>query len=249
MSEFSLREESRKMLRLLKFTRQWKQNVGVMIFFYVLGIFFTIMGGFNTFLGGFYLVLGGTMLIGAYEQMFFTSYMNTSPRHRYYSGRLYLMFSAAAFTVGYILEIICLWVKELLINREWDEHMEEWILKWNKGMESGTILVFIGILGMITAIYFNVLPKAYISSIIIFFGGFYTIFMIMMNAMADDIIDDNSMDIGTKLGQLHISLGKGAVIGYVLILAGLAIGSLIRKALYNRQYSPLYKKAFLRTSK
>ena len=36
MPDYSFKEESKKMLCLLKYTRQWKKNVGVTIFFYVL---------------------------------------------------------------------------------------------------------------------------------------------------------------------------------------------------------------------
>ena len=89
MSNYSFKEESRKMLNLLKYTRQWKQNIGAAIFFYVLAVVFITLGGFNTALGGMYMFIGGSMLVQGYEQIFFTSYMNTSPKHRYYSVNMY----------------------------------------------------------------------------------------------------------------------------------------------------------------
>lgn len=191
MTDYSFKEESRKMLHLLKYTRQWKQNVGVTIFFYVLGVIFLTLGGFNTALGGMYMFIGGSMLVQGYEQIFFTSYMNTSAKHRYYSVNMYSIFTLVTFTVGYVMALIGIAIREMLINREWDEHIEKVIINLNMGMKSGAVLLFVGIMGMIIVIYYGVASKLYFSSMIIFIIAFFAIYMVMMNlTTADDFNEE-----------------------------------------------------------
>lgn len=249
MSDYSFKEESKKMLQLLKYTRQWKQNLAVAILFYVLGIFLIMIGGFNTFLGGMYMVIAGNMLFNGYEQLFMTSYMNTSARHRYYSIDLFLVFSIISITIGYVMALMVLALKEMLINRDWDEHIQFVISKLNMGMKSGTVLVFIGIMGMILIIYYSVQSKMYGIAMIIYLVAFFGLYIVMINLSTGDEINDTILALGIKWKQINISFGIGAVIGYVFILAGAAIAWILRRAVYNRQYSPAYKKMFLRLSK
>ena len=249
MPDYSFKEESKKMLCLLKYTRQWKQNIGVTIFFYVLGVFFLTLGGFNTAVGGMYMFIGGSMLVQGYEQIFFTSYMNTSAKHRYYSVNMYSIFTLVTFTVGYVMALIGIAIREMLIDREWDEHIEEVIINMNMGMRGGAVLLFVGIMGMIIVIYYGVASKLYFSSMIVFFISFFAIYMVMVNVTTADNFNETILAFGIRWKQLNISFGKGAVIGYLILLAGIAISQLLRMALYDRQYSPMYKKMFLRLSK
>ena len=249
MTDYSFKEESKKMLHLLKYTRQWKQNVGVGILFCVLGVVFIILGGFNTALGGMYMVIGGGMLVQGYEQIFFTSYMNTSAKHRYYSVNMYSIFTLIIFTVGYVMALIGIAIREMLINREWDEHIEYVITNMNMGMKSGAVLMFVGIMGLIIAIYYGVASKLYFSSMIVFFISFFAIYILMMNLTTSDSFNETILAFGIRWKQINISFGKGAVIGYLILLAGITIARLLRGALYDRQYSPMYKKMFLRLSK
>ena len=249
MTDYSFKEESKKLLNLLKYTRQWKQNVGAAIFFYVLAIILITLGGFNTALGGMYMFIGGSMLVQGYEQIFFTSYMNTSAKHRYYSVNMYSIFTMVTFTVGYVMALIGIAIREMLIDREWDEHIEEVIINMNMGMKSGAFLVFVGIMGMIIVVYYSVASKLYFSSMIVFIISFFAIYMVMINMTTADNFNETILAFGIRWKQLDISFGKGAVIGYLILLAGIAISWLLRRALYDRLYSPMYKKMFLRLSK
>ena len=249
MTDYSFKEESRKMLHLLKYIRQWKQNVGAAIFFYVLSVFLITLGGFNTALGGMYMFIGGSMLVQGYEQIFFTSYMNTSAKHRYYSVNMYSIFTLVTFTVGYVMALIGIAIREMLIDREWDEHIKEVIINMNMGMKGGAILLFVGIMGMIIVIYYGVASKLYFSSMIVFFISFFAIYMVMINLTTADSFNETILAFGIRWKQINISFGKGAVIGYLILLIGIAVSRLLRGALYDRQYSPMYKKMFLRLSK
>ncbi|MBR1598918.1 MAG: hypothetical protein IJ661_08415 [Lachnospiraceae bacterium] len=249
MQDYSFKEESKKMLHLLKYTRQWKQNVGAAIFFYVLGVFLITLGGFNTALGGMYMVIGGGMLVQNYEQIFFTSYMNTSAKHRYYSVNMFSIFTMVSYTIGYVMALIGIAVRQMLINREWDEHIEYVITNMNMGMKSGAVLLFVGIMGLIIAIYYGVASKLYLSSMIVFIIVFFAIYILMINLTTADNFNETILAFGIRWKQLNISFGKGAVIGYLILLAGIAISWLLRRTLYDRQYSPMYKKMFLRLSK
>ena len=249
MADYSFKEESIKMLKLIRYIGQWKQNLVAVVFFYLAGIIFVITGGFSITIGALYMMIAGSIQIQGYEQIFFTSYMNTSARHRYYSVDLYSLFMAVSFTIGYVLAIICLAVKDKLINMEWNGRIQESISEWDTGINSGAVLVFAGIMGMIMIIYYSVASKAYISTTIIFFVTFFPIFMIMLNVTSEDDFNDTPMALGIIWKKLDVSFGKGAVIGFLLILLGVAIVWLLRRVTYNKQYSPLYKKALLRFSK
>lgn len=249
MPDYSFKEESKKMLCLLKYTRQWKQNVGVTIFFYVLGVIFITLGGFNTALGVMYMMIGAGMPTQSYEQIFFTSYMNTSAKHKYYSVKMYSIFTLVSFTIGYVMALIGIAIREMIINREWDEHIEEVIINMNMGIKSGAVLLFVGIMGLIIAIYYGVVSKLYLSSMFIFMIAFFAIYMVMVNVTTADNFNETILAFGIRWKQLNISFGKGAVIGYLILLAGIAISLLLRRGLYDRQYSPMYKKMFLRLSK
>ena len=249
MQDYSFKEESKKMLHLLKYTRQWKQNVGAAIFFYVLAVFLIMFGGFYTALGGMYIYMGGSLLLQGYEQIFFTSYMNTSAKHRYYSVNMFSIFTMVSYTIGYVMALIGIAVRQMLINREWDEHIEYVITNMNMGMISGAVLLFVGIMGLIIAIYYGVASKLYLSSMIVFIISFFAIYMLMINLTTADNFNETILAFGIRWKQLNISFGKGAVIGYLILLAGIAISWLLRRTLYDRQYSPMYKKMFLRLSK
>ena len=108
----------------------------------------------------------------------------------------------------------------------------------NMGISSGTTLAIIGIMGMLCYIYFGISSKNYIVVSLIFIVVFWFIYLSMIFPPED------ANDL-----QIKMSFGSGFVIGFLILLLGIAIGVMFRNALYKKPYSPMYKKAFLRLSK
>jgi hypothetical protein len=238
MKEYSIGIEIKNLLKMIKLTRQWKQNVVCGVLFLALGVLFICIGGFNTFLGGLYFMISGGTIMSGLEQVFYSSYANTSPKHKFYCTVVYPLLYAFAFIVGYLIAALTIGIKILLIRQINGSVFGNILSNMNMGISSGTTLVIIGIMGMLFYIYFGISSKNYIVVSLIFIVVFWFIYLSMIFPPED------ANDL-----QIKMSFGSGFVIGFLILLLGIAIGVMFRNALYKKPYSPMYKKAFLRLSK
>lgn len=238
MKEYSIGIEIKNLLKMIKLTRQWKQNVVCGVLFLALGVLFICIGGFNTFLGGLYFMISGGTIMSGLEQVFYSSYANTSPKHKFYCTVVYPLLYAFAFIAGYLIAALTIGIKILLLRQIKGSVAGDILSKMNMGVSSGTTLVFIGIMGMLFYIYSGISSKNYIAVSLIFIVVFLFIYLSMIFPPED------ANDL-----QIKMSFGSGFVIGFLILLLGIAIGVMFRNALYKKPYSPMYKKAFLRLSK
>ena len=238
MKEYSIGIEIKNLLKMIKLTRQWKQNVVCGVLFLALGVLFICIGGFNTFLGGLYFMISGGTIMSGLEQVFYSSYANTSPKHKFYCTVVYPLLYAFAFIVGYLIAALTIGIKILLIRQINGSVVGNILSNMNMGISSGTTLAIIGIMGMLFYIYFGISSKNYIVVSLIFIVVFWFIYLSMIFPPED------ANDL-----QIKMSFGSGFVIGFLILLLGIAIGVMFRNALYKKPYSPMYKKAFLRLSK
>ena len=238
MKEYSIGIEIKNLLKMIKLTRQWKQNVVCGVLFLALGVLFICIGGFNTFLGGLYFMISGGTIMSGLEQVFYSSYANTSPKHKFYCTVVYPLLYAFAFIAGYLIAALTIGIKILLLRQIKGSVAGDILSKMNMGVSSGTTLVFIGIMGMLFYIYSGISSKNYIAVSLIFIVVFWFIYLSMIFPPED------ANDL-----QIKMSFGSGFVIGFLILLLGIAIGVMFRNALYKKPYSPMYKKAFLRLSK
>ncbi len=238
MKEYSIGIEIKNLLKMIKLTRQWKQNVVCGVLFLALGVIFICIGGFNTFLGGLYFMISGGTIMSGLEQVFYSSYANTSPKHKFYCTVVYPLLYAFAFIVGYLIAALTIGIKILLIRQINGSVVGNILSNMNMGISSGTTLVIIGIMGMLFYIYFGISSKNYIAVSLIFIVVFWFIYLSMIFPPED------ANDL-----QIKMSFGSGFVIGFLILLLGIAIGVMFRNAFYKKPYSPMYKKAFLRLSK
>lgn len=237
MKEYSIGIEIKNLLKMIKLTRQWKQNVVCGVLFLALGVLFICIG-FSTFLGGLYFMISGGTIMSGLEQVFYSSYANTSPKHKFYCTVVYPLLYALAFIVGYLIAALTIGIKILLIRQINGSAVGNILSNMNMGISSGTTLVIIGIMGMLFYIYSGISSKNYIAVSLIFIVVFWFIYLSMIFPPED------ANDLRIKM-----SFESGFVIGFFILLLGIAIGVMFRNALYKKPYSPMYKKAFLRLSK
>ena len=244
MEKYRVREEMRKEIRLLKYTYNWKQNLGCLIVFAVLGIFFILAGGICNPIGGLYMMVGSTLLLQGLEQVYFTSFMQSSPRARFYSVTLHMILSSATFFAGYLITVLLLFLREQILG-----NMDGWIGEFFGfyNIKAGNVLLITGLLGMVTCIHQGVSTRAYISSMIVFVVAFMGLFLAGMSITED--MGDEILTVGTSWEQLKLPFGTGALIGGICLIVGVVISGILRYALFKMPYSQVYKRMFMRYAK
>ncbi|MBE5925036.1 MAG: hypothetical protein E7271_11375 [Lachnospiraceae bacterium] len=237
MKKYSLVTELKNLIKLFKYTRQWKVNMVAGIMYLLLGVFMIFTGGYGPFIGGMWLVTFPSITFSGLEQVYYSSYMNSSPKHKYYSLVLHPVLIGMMYLTGYIIAALTYAVKVIII-RTFDGFVVDIIMDMN--ISFGIFFVFIGLLGMLFYIYSSISSKANVWFMIVFIVAFILIYMGTILALTYDEV---------KNMQLDFPVGVGFVIGLLLIILGIVVGTILRYALYKKPYSPMIKKVFVKLEK
>lgn len=196
--------EVKKSLKLLKYTFQFKLNMVVAVLFVILGLFWLVNGPRGLYVATLYVYIGPCMLVQLTYNLLYANLVGASMVKRAldetFPNVVSLIGSLIAFTFAVIYMII------YSMGYPGDE------------MSGGNMLVVIGLILLVTIIYYSVAYKWFVVSTILFGFGLATT---LAFAMALLIYSD-----------VEISLMQGSLIGFGIVVGANILGALIRKAVY-----------------
>lgn len=239
MKEYSLGDELKILFKLFKYTRQWKVNLACGILYLLLGVFMIFIGSYGTVLGGMWFVIFPSVTLSGLEQLYYSSYMNTSPKHRYYSLVLHPFLMGMLYLIGYIFAALT-YVMKVLVIRTSNGLIVDIMEHMDMNISFGIIFIFIGVLGMLFYCYSCISSKGNVWFMIAFIVVFAFVYMGTFMTFTYDKVMDMRLDF---------PVGAGFVIGLLLIILGIVIGVFLRYKMYDKSYSSLTKKAFRNLSK
>lgn len=204
--------EWKKSLRLLKYTYQFKLNVALAIFFFVLGTIFVISNGPDgLYLATIYWYLGPLMLVQLIFNLLYAGQVAASVQRKALERTFPNIMGLVTSLLSYAGEIIYMAIYSKLYP------MNE--------LSAGNILVEVALAMVVTTIYYSVAFKWFVIATILFAIGFA-----LTHGIGRALLVYSDVEIGFL---------KGSLIGLAMVVAINILAALIRKAIYKYPYSPL----------
>lgn len=198
--------------KLLKYTYQFKTNVITALIFVVLGIFWLIANGpEGLLLSTIYFYLGPLMLIQLNINLLFSNLVSSSAQRKPLDWTFINVLGLISSLLSFVVPVLYLTIYS-------HKHPGE-------ELGGGNMLVIVGLVLVVTIIYYSVAFKYFVVSTILFavcFGLAYSCGMAFL----------------VRSG-VEISILMGSLTGFLLILIGNIVSMIIRKALYKLPNSPL----------
>lgn len=197
--------------KLLKYTFQFKMNMAIAILFMVLGVFWLINGPRGLYVAALYVYIGPCMLVQLTYNLLYANMALTSPVKKALEETFPNVVGLLGSLAGFAFAVVYMIIYSSI-------HPED-------EMSGGNMLVVIGLIMMVTVIYYSVAYKWFIISTILF--GF---------CLATTLAFGMALFIHSGM---EISLLQGILIGLGIVVGANLLGALIRKALYKLPNSPL----------
>ncbi len=197
--------------KLLKYTYQCKMNIAVAILFMVLGVIWLLNGPRGLYVAALYVYIGPCMLVQLAYNLLYANMVTTSIVKKALDGTFPNVVGLIGSLAGYVFAVIYMTVYSNIYPE--DE------------MSGGNMLVVIGLIMLVTIIYYSVAYKWFVVSTILF------VFCLVV-----------TLAFGMALfiySGMEISLLQGSLIGLGIVIGANILGALIRKALYKLPNSPL----------
>lgn len=197
--------------KLLKYTYQFKMNIAVAILFMVLGAIWLLNGPRGLYVAALYVYIGPCMLVQLTYNLLYANLVLTSTAKK----ALDETFPNVVSFVGSLIALVFAIVYMVVYSNARPEDE----------MSGGNMLVVIGLIMLVTIIYYSVAYKWFVVSTILFC---FCLAVTLAFGMALFIYSG-----------VEISLLQGSLIGLGIVIGANLLGALIRKALYKLPNSPL----------
>lgn len=198
--------------KLLKYSFQFKMNIAVAIFFMVLGVMWLFLEGTRgLYIAALYVYIGPCMLVQLTYNLLYANMALVSPVKKALDGTFPNVVGLLGSLLGYALAVVYM----IIFSNIYPENE----------MSGGNMLVVIGLIMLVTIIYYSVAYKWFVVSTILFC---FCLAVTLAFGMALFIYSG-----------VEISLLQGTLIGLGIVVGANLLGALIRKALYKLPNSPL----------
>ena len=197
--------------KLLKYTYQFKMNIAVAILFMVLGVIWLLNGPRGLYVAALYVYIGPCMLVQLTYNLLYANMVATSTVKKALDGTFPNVVGLLGSLLGYAFAVVYM----IIFSNIYPEDE----------MSGGNMLVVIGLIMLVTIIYYGVAYKWFVVSTILF--GF---------CLAVTLAFGMALFI---YSGMEISLLQGTLIGLGIVVGANILSVLIRKALYKLPNSPL----------
>lgn len=198
--------------KLLKYSFQFKMNIAVGIFFMVMGVIWLLLDDPGSlYVAALYVYIGPIMLTQLTYNLLFANVVATSSVKKALDGTFPNVVGLLGSLLGYAFAVVYM----IIFSNIYPENE----------MSGGNMLVVIGLIMLITIIYYSVAYKWFVVSTIMFF-----LCLVVTLAFGMALFIYSGMEI---------SLLQGTLIGLGIVIGANILGALIRKALYKLPNSPL----------
>lgn len=204
--------ELKKNWKLLKYTYQFKTNIITALIFVVLGIFWLLINGpEGLLLSTVYFYIGPLMLVQLTTNLLYSNMVTSSMQKKMLDRTFPNVMGWCSSLLSFVVPTIYMTVYSI-------KHPTE-------ELSGGNMLVVVGLVLVVTIIYYSVAFKYFVVSTILFAVCFALAFSCGMAFLVRSGVE--------------ISMLSGSLIGFVLIIVANIVAALIRKALYKLPNSPL----------
>lgn len=198
--------------KLLKYSFQFKTNIVAGIFFMVLGSIWLLLDGpKGLYVAALYVYVGPIMLVQLTYNLLFANMVATSSVKKALDGTFPNVVGLLGSLLGYAFAVVYM----IIFSNIYPENE----------MSGGNMLVVIGLIMLVTIIYYSVAYKWFVVSTILFC---FCLAVTLAFGMALFIYSG-----------VEISLLQGTLIGLGIVVGANLLGVLIRKVLYKLPNSPL----------
>ncbi len=210
-------KEWKKGFQLMKYSYNFKMNIGLGIFFLVIGIVMSLLGVNSFLFGAVYFYLGTIMVLQLSYSLLFSQMVIASPKRWFIDIDFADFFSIASAVCSYLFFSVFVAIRTYLSPEE-------------KGEYCGMLIV-LGVLMVVCMIYYSVCYKTFVVASVIFAICFALSYAIGMSF--------------ARRGST-LSLPVSIIIGLAIVFCGGLIANLIRKCYYRKPISALAMGAVLR---
>lgn len=210
-------KEWKKGFQLIKYSYNFKMNIGLGIFFLVIGSFMSLLGTNSFLFGAVYFYLGTVMVLQLSYSLLFSQMVVASPKKRFIDIDFADLLSDVGAIFSYLFFCIFAVVKIYVFSGDKSEY--------------SSLLPVLGISILVCMIYYSVCYKYFVVGSVIFALVFATTLFASMSIV-------RKMTFG--------SLPVNIIIGLVIIVIGCLISGIVRKCYYRKPISALAMGAVLR---
>lgn len=210
-------KEWKKGFQLMKYSYNFKANIGMGIFFMVIGFIMVLIGPNSFLFGAVYFYLGTIMVLQLSYSLLFSQMVVASPKKRFIDIDFADFLSDVGAIFSYLLFCMFAVIKKYVFSGDINEY--------------SSLLPVLGISILVCMIYYSVCYKYFVVGSVIFALVFATLLFASMSIV-------RKMTFG--------SLPVNIIIGLVIIVIGCLISGIVRKCYYRKPISTLAMGAALR---